>query len=523
LSDASLNAGRRVAGAAGLLAGSVLLARVLGYGRDALFAMEVGVGSGADAYFAAFMIPDMLGYLLAAGAASTAVTPPYLKRLESEGEEAAARFASVIVGTVGMLSIALTIVLWLRAEPLLRLQFPAFDDATVAETVRLMRIVLPAQIFFLTGGVLRGVLMAHGIFWPQALAAVVYSFAPIVGGLVFEGADGFAWGTLVGAAIGQWAIPAYALRRLPGAVARVRIGLFDTDFREYVWLALPLMLGVGLTTVDEWYEKWVGGTVAAGAIAAITYARKLMMAPVGVVGQAVGAALLPSLSALHLRKDADGFRDLFGETLRTTLGLGLLAAGALASLATPAVTLLYERGRFTAADTEQVAGLLVVLALAVPGWVVQQVAVRGFYARGEMWHAMGLSSVVALAAFPLYLAGGTALGVRGLAIASAAAISLNALITVGWLRARTGAPELAPLVETLARTTLIAWASAAAVWAALRGLAELFPAASWLALVVGGGVYGIIALLGIRLLGDAPLRAGIDRILARLRRSRPES
>jgi putative peptidoglycan lipid II flippase len=88
LSDSRPEAGRRVASAAGLLAASVLLARVLGYLRDALFAREVGIGGDADAYFAAFMIPDMLGYLLAAGAASTAVTPPYLKRLENEGETA---------------------------------------------------------------------------------------------------------------------------------------------------------------------------------------------------------------------------------------------------------------------------------------------------------------------------------------------------------------------------------------------------------------------------------------------------
>ena len=76
--------------------------------------------------------------------------------------EAAARFASVVVGNVALVSLALTGLLWWGAEPLLRLQFPGFDQATLGETVRLMRIVLPAQVFFLTGGVLRGVLMAHG-------------------------------------------------------------------------------------------------------------------------------------------------------------------------------------------------------------------------------------------------------------------------------------------------------------------------------------------------------------------------
>lgn len=509
--------GRNVASAAGLLAGSVLLARLLGFARDALFATHVGIGPAADAYFAAFMIPDMLGYLMAAGAAAIAVTPPYIKRLENQGPEAAARFASSVVSNVGVLSIALTVALWFYAEPLLRLQFSAFDDSTIAETARLMRIVLPAQVFFLTGGVLRGVLMAHGRFAPQAGAAVIYSAAPIVGGFFIAGAEGFAWGTLAGAAIGQWGIPVLALRRLPGAVGRIRISPLDANFREYLWLALPLMLGLGLTTVDEWYEKWIGGQVAEGAIAAITYARKLMMAPVGVVGQAVGAALLPALTALFQRDDQTGFEGLFTTTLRTTLGLGVLASGALVALSLPVVQTLYQHGRFTAANSNDVAGLLVILACAVPGWVLQQVAVRGFYARGEMWRAMALSTFIALSVFPLYLWGGQVGGIRGLAMASATAITSNAIITLIWLRVRCGAPNLGTLGKTLVRTALITLVATTATTTVLHRLAEVItsPIAS---LALGGAIYALIALLGVRWLGDAPLREGLNSVLIRLRR-----
>jgi putative peptidoglycan lipid II flippase len=510
-------AGRSIVNAAGLLAASVLLARLLGFVRDALFAREVGVGPAADAYFAAFMIPDMLGYLMAAGAAAIAVTPPYIRRLERSGPEAAARFASVVVGNIGMLSIALTGFLWFFAEPLLRLQFSAFDETTLAETARLMRIVLPAQIFFLTGGILRGVLMAHGRFAPQAGASVIYSAAPIVGGLLVAGADGFAWGTLVGAIVGQWLIPVLALRRLPGAIGRIWVVPFSSDFREYIWLALPLMLGLGLTTVDEWYEKWVGGQVAAGAIASITYARKLMMAPVGVVGQAVAAALLPSLTALFERDDREGFNRVLGLSLRATLGLGLLAAGGLVVLGGPVVQLLYERGRFTSADSSQVTALLTILAFAIPGWVVQQVAVRGFFARGEMWRAMALSTTIALVVFPLYLWGGASAGVRGLAIASASAITLNALTTLIWLRVRWGAPGLLALLETLLRGLVIVAISGAASIAVLRGLSE-WTTTPIVALAVGGVVYGVVVLIGVQWIGDAPLRDGLARIAARLRR-----
>lgn len=515
---------RRVAGAAGLLAASVLIARVFGLLRDALLASQVGRGPGLDAYFAAFMIPDILGYLLAAGAVAVAITPPYVKRLEHQGEEAAARFASVVVGTVGVFSSAATILLWFQAEPLLRLQFPDFDRATLDETVRLMRIVLPAQVFFLTGGVLRGVLMAHGRFAPQAWASIVYSAAPIVGALVgmafgFEGrADGFAWGTLFGAVVGQWAIPVVALRRLPGAVGRIRVAPLDPDFREYVWLALPLMLGLGLTTVDEWYEKWLGATIAPGAIAGISLARKLMMVPVGIVGQAVGAALLPSLTARHQQGDTDAFGALLTTTLQTCLGLGLLAAGGLATVALPAVRVVYEYGRFDGADSLAVAGLLVVLAAAIPGWVVQQVAVRGFYARGEMWLAMALSTGIALAVFPLYWMGAREQGVMGLAAASATAITMNAILTLVWLNVRAGSPNPLALIRTLVRGGLVVAVAGVGTTLALVGLREVLPWAIAQG-AVGGGLYLVLALVGIRLFGDDALRAGIDALLSRLRRT----
>ena len=515
---------RRVAGAAGLLAASVLIARVLGLLRDALLASQVGRGPGLDAYFAAFMIPDILGYLLAAGAVAVAITPPYVKRLEHEGAEAAARFASVVVGTVGVLATGATIVIWFQAEPLLRLQFPGFDPATLDETIRLMRIVLPAQVFFLTGGVLRGVLMAHGRFAPQAWASIVYSAAPIGGALVgmalgVEGrADGFAWGTLVGAIVGQWAIPVFALRRLPGAVGRIRVAPLDRDFREYVWLALPLMLGLGLTTVDEWYEKWLGATIAPGAIAAITLARKLMMVPVGIVGQAVGAALLPSLTTRHQQGDDAGFGELLTTTLRTCLGLGLVAAGGLAAVALPAVRLVYEYGRFEGADSLAVAGLLVVLAAAIPGWVVQQVAVRGFYARGEMWLAMGLSTGIALAVFPLYWMGARGQGVQGLAAASATAISMNAIVTLVWLHVRAGSPDPLALVRTLVRGLLVVALAGIVTVLAFGLLRDALPWAI-AQLAVSGALYGIVALVGIRLFGDEALRAGIEAVLSRLRRA----
>ena len=147
---------------------------------------------------------------------------------------------------------------------------------------------------------------------------------------------------------------------------------------------------------------------------------------------------------------------------------------------------------------------------------MQQVAVRGFYARGEMWRAMALSTLIALAVFPLYLWGGQVGGIRGLAMASATAITVNAIITIVWLRLRCGAPNLATLAITLVRTAIITLVAGAATTALLQHPADVL-ASPFVSLILGASLYGLIALLGVYWLGDAPLRETLNNVLNRLR------
>jgi peptidoglycan biosynthesis protein MviN/MurJ (putative lipid II flippase) len=129
-----------------------------------------------------------------------------------------------------------------------------------------------------------------------------------------------------------------------------------------------------------------------------------------------------------------------------------------------------------------------------------------------MWRAMGLSSAIALAVFPLYLVGGRLHGVTGLALASLAAISLNAVVTVVWLRMRAGSPDGLALLETLVRTLAIVFVAGGLAHGAVDRLAP-FTTSPFVALAVGGGLYGVAVLIGVRLLGDAPLRAGLARLV----------
>jgi putative peptidoglycan lipid II flippase len=503
-----------VPAAAALLAGSVLLSRVLGFARESLLAYRVGAGSQADAYYAAFQLPDLLNYFLAGGALSIAFLPLYAA-LRERDEAEAERLLATVLGTLGLVVAAATAVMWLAAGPLVALQFPRFDTATRALTVHLTRIVLPAQIFFVLGGVVQATLLARGRFAAAALAPLLYNGGIVAGGLVLApslGVEGFSWGALAGAVLGPFAIPWLDARR------RIRIGVRfdarDPDFRRYLWMAAPLMFGLTLLTVDEWYGRWFGGRLGEGAIALLSFARKLMQFPVAVVGQAIGQAALPALATLWAQgRRADLDRTL-ETTLRAALALAVLAAGAAVAFAAPLVDFVYRHGAFTPEDAVRVARLLALFAAAVPAWVLQQIAVRAFYARGDTWRPMLLGTVFAVLAIPVYLQLGARYGVPGVAAAGVIAMSANALATLLLARRLHGAPKLGPLAASTLRALGIAAAAALAGGACVRHRPGTVGAL--LDLGIGGTVFAAVAAVGIWTLGDRPLRQATARALRRL-------
>lgn len=506
----------RLGAVAALLAASVFLSRVSGYLRDLVLANRAGAGAETDAYFVAFLLPDLLNYLLAGGALAIAFIPFYTRVREERGEEAAGHLFATILGTLGLLTLLGVAALFVFAESIVASQLTSFDAPTRALTLRLTRIMLPAQLFFVTGGILRAVLMAHGRFKAQAAAPLLYNVCIIAGGVLTGDVEGFAWGVLVGAVVGNWLVPLMELSRV--RPVRLRVAFWDRDLGRYLWIAAPLMLGVSLATVDEWYEKYLGAALAAGSVSYLGYARKLFMVPVGVIGQAIGAAALPVLANLFSSGRREELDEVLERSLRVALGLGVFAAAALFALADPIVDFFFRQGRFGDVAARQVADLLTIMSLATPAWVVQQVASRSFYAREDTWRPMILGTVVALGVIPLYLLLRESRGVEGLAAAGVIAMSVNALATLVWARVRHGSPGFGPLLDGLWRSAVVALPAAFVAMSVQLGGAGRSGAA--VDLVVGGVAFGVLAALGIWFVGDPALRNVVGSVWGRLRRRR---
>jgi len=494
---------RKIAAAGTVWGGSILLSRLIGLVREGVLGRTLGAGREADVYQAAFTVPDYLNYLLAAGALALVFIPIYAARAD---EARGWRMVSVVSSFLLVLLAAGTTALWFAMPELVALVGPGFDAGQRAELVHLTRILLPAQVFHVLGGLLGAVLQARDRHLLPALAPLVYNAGIVAGGLIggrAHGAEGFAWGVLAGSALGPFALPLCGCLRL-GLRWRFALDLGDRDLRTYLVRSLPIMLGFSLVVVDDWFLRAQGSLIGAGAVSTLSYAKNLMRVPLGVFGLAAGVAAYPTLARLVAEgRPAEMLRTL-AATARVLLVLACAAEVVLTVAAPELVTLVYGQRRLAPEQVTEIAACLGAIALGLTAWSTQNLLARGFYALGETWLPTLLGTAVAAAAYPLYVAGRAWLGAEGLALASAAAVVGYGLLLAELLRRRTGssAPRalftgfLARLLAAGAAALLVGWGLRALLpegggWTLVLARAVLLTGASTLAFALVASVLGV--------------------------------
>jgi putative peptidoglycan lipid II flippase len=492
--------------AAGVIAASVLLSRLLGLGREALIAGLIGVSEESSLYFDAFLIPDLLNYLLA-GAYLTITLIPILSRHLERGQSTAASEAfTSVFRFVAWAIVTLTVVLWLLAGPLVEVLFPRIEDS--ARLASMTRVVLPAQVFLVMGALLMAVQYAHRRFVLPALAPVIYNLGIIVGGLVGgllgdPSPESFLIGAVAGAALGNFGLQWFGARRTGTWFTSVPSG--RSAVGEYLILALPLMLGQSIAVLDEQFVR-LFGQVEDTATAALSFARRLNMVPVGVIAQAAGVAAFPFLARLAERDDDKELVETTNRALRNTFFAAAAATAALLVLARPLVRLIYQYGRFGSDDAEMVAGLLALFAFGIPAWGVHQILARHFYAKRKMWTPVIIGTAFTALAIPTWLWLYELMGVDGFALASTLVMTGYAIgLLVAWGR-DSGWSAVRRSLPSLGRSTLAAGVAAAATLPLVDALFGIGPVTVWggIAAVLLGGLTVLAIFLGMAFLLRSP-------------------
>ena len=423
----------------GLMAAAYFVSRFLGLIREMVIAWKFGAKGVTDVYNASFLIPDILNYMLAGGAFSivlipiiskyvTDTTPP---QIEKKGQEIfAAVLTPVTLAVILLTLVSLLVTPWISA-----LLFPEFtgNPEKFNHLVRLTRIILPAQVFFIVGGLINATLRARGDFRGNAWGPNIYNLGIILGGVALGGIigiDGLSIGVMVGAFFG----PFLMCYLLAGKSIRYKLSfnLKSPDLREYIKLNLPLMIGISLLTVDQFFIRFFGARsgISEGTITCLNYSRTVMLVPIALVGQAAGQVSLTYLAQLWHQGKTGEFARTLNHTMRGVIFLSFVLAGGLFLVARPLTTILFYRGAFTLENNIYTAVLLRRMIFAVPAFAALQILVNGYYAKKNTLRPMLISSLSTVISFFIYNALGKKMAGPGIAIAASVCFWLILGITL---------------------------------------------------------------------------------------------
>jgi putative peptidoglycan lipid II flippase len=471
--------GRQIALSTGIVMTSVLLSRVLGVGRDWAIAREVGANARTDAYIVAFTLPDFLNYLVAAGSLSVTFIPVFTKYLAEKNEEEGWRAFSIVVTFMGLVLVAGVLLAEIFAPQVVAAIAPGFGPAERLRAISLTRLMLPAQFCFFMGGILSAVQYAKNQFIVPSLAPLIYNIGIIACGVALApriGITGFAVGVLVGAIAGNFLLQVYGASRA-GAKFIPSLRINHPGFKMFVKLAIPIMLALSLPFTDDWIIRWFGSHLQEASITWLSYAKNLMRAPLGVVGQAIGVASFPVMAKLYSEKRFEELDRILSGTLKGLILLLTPIAALTIAQSVPLVHLIYSHTRLREADFLATAGTLVWFSTGMFAWGAQNILARGFYAMRDTITPAVVGTSLTILTIPVYWALSRAEQHIGLAMASSIGITLYTIILFALLLRRTHGAGARGLIGFFCKVLIASVAAGAASWKIVSLMGEHF---SWL-------------------------------------------
>ncbi len=420
-----------------------------------MFAGLFGAGMQNDAFVAAYRIPNLLRDLLAEGALSAAFVTTYSQALAGRSRDDAFalsnRLTTLLVPTVSGICVIGTFL----APSIVEKLFPGYAavDGKFELTVLLTRILMPFLLLIVLAAKAMGVLNSHGTFGIPAMSSAFFNITSVSVGVFcgfvlgpeigIQPIVGMAIGTLTGGAI-QYLCQIPSLRAT-GLRFRPMSGFADPGVRQVLRLMGPATIGAAAVQVNVMVNGMfasrladAAGQVINGPVSWLGFSFRFMQLPLGLFGIALASATLPTIS----REAGAGRLQEFRETLSRSLGLVLFltipSAVGLFVLSRQLIGVVYERGQFTASDTEQTALALSFYCLGLAGYAATKILAPAFYALDDVRVPMFVSvfSIVLNFSLNKLFIDFLGLGAWALAFSTALVATLNSTLLFGVMRSR---------------------------------------------------------------------------------------
>jgi putative peptidoglycan lipid II flippase len=474
-----------------------MASRILGFARDMLIAAKLGAGPLSDAFFVALRLPNLFRQLFGEGAFNAAFLPAFSGTYAAEGPAKARALANAMAGLMTLVLSGIVLLGIVFMPQLLFVLAPGFvgEALRFPLAVELTRITFPYLLFICLAALVSGVLNGMDRFAAAAAAPVLFNLvtmAALIGLTPFVAtpAHAVAWGVAVSGVL-QLAMLLVAARVAGMVINPLSMPRLTPEVLAVLRRMAPGLVGAGVTQVNLAIGIIIASLLPAGAVSYLYYADRISQLPLGVIGAAVGTALLPLLARqLRTGQKLSAHRSQ-NRAIELSLAFALPAALAMAVVAEPIIQTLFERGAFGAEATAATALALIAYAAGLPAFVLVKALTPGFFARGDTATPVKVAMGVVALNLGLNLALTPMLGHVGIALATSVASWANVLVLGALLmrrrrlvldrRLRRAVSRLAGAACVMAAVLL---ALEAAIFPLLGGLAQI----AGLAVLVGTGL-----------------------------------
>ena len=430
----------------GTIAGLTLVSRMFGFVRDIILARVLGAGAAADAWQLAFQLPNIFRRLFAEGAFSAAFVPLFNRKMEEDGGRSAAQNFAIDVLSVFVPILLVFSAIMMLAMPGIIWLIDDFGEGgrTTDFTISLARITFPYLALISVTTLFAAILNSVSRFAAAAAAPIMLNICMITallsalwltGGEDPRQAAYFLAIAVATAGLVQLLWLYYWVRKAGFSFA-IRKPKFTPDVKELGILILPAVFGAGIYQISRFIDLFFLGRLPEGSFVYLAMADRLNQLPLGIIGIALGTAILPALSRFIAQKDLGGAQRIQSNAIELGMLLTIPAAIALFFAAGPLVTSFYEGGNFRPEDSQTTANVVAALVVGLPAYVLVKVLIPGFFARKDTKtpvYTAGVSLIINiilnLILIPIY-------GIVGLAIAGAIAAWCNCAMLYFMLHTR---------------------------------------------------------------------------------------
>jgi len=436
------NKNNNLAAAAAIVMSSVIVSRITGFIREMLIPAKFGVEKISDAYYIAFQIPDLMFTLLVGGSISAALVPVLSGYIEKNEEEEGWKAASNFINFVTVCMIIGSILGIIFAPNLLSILSPSYSQnrpEMVPVTVNMMRVLFPSVTFIMLAGMCTGILNSYKRFASSAYGPSVYNVLCALSILLlsnsnkddYYGVYKVAYGIMASALLYFLFQLSFTLKYIHNY--RLTLDIKEEGFKKLFRLAVPSLISSSIMQINIIISVGFTSLMPAGQVTALRMADRTWQMPLGVIAQAVGVAILPTLAGMLATGQLLEYKSTLMKSLKSVLVLSMPCSISFIVLSNLIVRTLFQfSGKVDNESVALTASILSIFSIALITQSISTILNRGFYAANDTKTPLfiGASTILANIALSYLFFKTTSLGARGMAVSYAIASIINAFLLI---------------------------------------------------------------------------------------------